>query len=71
MRSNSSNYEARVYRVEHPTALYERKTYLNPEEISDAQELKRMRFELLALAGKIAQRVYDLTGEELPLHKTL
>ena len=63
MRSNSSNYEARVYRVEHPTALYERKTYLNPDEISDPDELIKMREVLVETAARISQRAYDLIAQ--------
>lgn len=29
------------------------------------QELKQIRFELLVAAGRIKQRIYDSTGEEL------
>ena len=32
----------------------------------DIKELKQLRFRLLVEAGKIKQRVFDLTGEELP-----
>ena len=32
----------------------------------DVKELKQLRFRLLVEAGKIKQRVFDLTGEELP-----
>ena len=32
----------------------------------DVKELKQLRFRLLIEAGKIKQRVFDLTGEELP-----
>lgn len=35
-------------------------------EEMDAKELKQLRFRLLVEAGKIKQRVFDLTGEELP-----
>ena len=35
-------------------------------EEMDAKELKQLRFRLLVEAGKINQRVFDLTGEELP-----
>lgn len=31
----------------------------------DIKELKQLRFRLLVEAGKIKQRVFDLTGEEL------
>lgn len=31
----------------------------------DAKELKQLRFRLLVEAGKIKQRVFNLTGEEL------
>ena len=31
----------------------------------DVKELKQLRFRLLVEAGKIKQRVFDLTGEEL------
>lgn len=34
-------------------------------EEMDAKELKQLRFRLLVEAGKIKQRVFDLTGEEL------
>ena len=35
-------------------------------EEMNAKELKQLRFRLLVEAGKIKQRVFDLTGEELP-----
>ena len=31
----------------------------------NAKELKQLRFRLLVEAGKIKQRVFDMTGEEL------
>lgn len=34
-------------------------------EEMDAKELKQLRFRLLVEAGKIKQRIFDLTGEEL------
>lgn len=34
------------------------------EELT-AKELKQLRFHLLAKAGKIKNRIFDLTGEEL------
>lgn len=34
------------------------------EELS-IKELKQLRFRLLVEAGKIKQRIFDLTGEEL------
>ena len=34
-------------------------------EEMDAKELKQLRFRLLAEAGKIKNRIFDLTGEEL------
>lgn len=35
-------------------------------EEMNTKELKQLRFRLLVEAGKIKQRVFDLTGEELP-----
>lgn len=37
-----------------------------PLEELDVKQLKNVRFRLLVEAGKIKQRVFDLTGEELP-----
>ena len=37
-----------------------------PLEELDVMQLKNVRFRLLVEAGKIKQRVFDLTGEELP-----
>lgn len=34
-------------------------------EEMDAKQLKQLRFRLLVEAGRIKQRVFDLTGEEL------
>ena len=34
-------------------------------EEMDVKELKQLRFRLLVEAGKIKQRIFDLTGEEL------
>ena len=34
-------------------------------EEMDVKELKQLRFRLLVEAGKIIQRIFDLTGEEL------
>lgn len=39
--------------------------YIPLEELNVIQ-LKNVRFRLLVEAGKIKQRVFDLTGEELP-----
>lgn len=39
--------------------------YIPLEEL-DTKQLKNVRFRLLVEAGKIAQRIFDLTGEELP-----
>lgn len=38
--------------------------YIPLEEL-DVKQLKNVRFRLLVEAGKIKQRVFDLTGEEL------
>ena len=38
--------------------------YIPLEEL-DVQQLKNIRFRLLVEVGKIKQRVFDLTGEEL------
>lgn len=35
-------------------------------EEMNVKELKQLRFRLLAEAGKIKNRIYELTGEELP-----
>lgn len=37
-----------------------------PLEELNVLQLKNVRFRLLVEAGKIKQRVFDLTGEELP-----
>lgn len=34
-----------------------------PYEELDVRQLKRVRFRLLVEAGKIKQKIYDLTGE--------